>query len=244
MMGTRLLSIQKVTKTFGGLTAVSDLDFHVNKNEMMGVIGPNGSGKTTVMNMISGAFKPTSGKISMGGKTLSTMPASKISQAGVGRTFQLVKLLGGLNVLENVTAGAVFGYRKRWGSDAEDFAMEMLELVGIEDMASAPIETLTYIDQKRVELARALVAEPKILLLDEWLAGLNPSELAVGIDLIQSLREQGITVLLVEHVMDAVRSLCDRCIVMSSGEKIAEGKPAEVLSDENVIAAYLGGSDA
>ena len=244
-MSTRpILSVNKVTKRFGGLVAVSDMTFDVGNHEMVGVIGPNGSGKTTMMNMISGSFKPTSGRISMKGRRLSDMPAQKIARAGVGRTFQLVRLLPSLSVLDNVKAGAVFGHRRRWGRDADDFAHEMLDRVGLDAMSHAPVSALTYIDQKRVELARVLAGEPEILLLDEWLAGLNPTELDTGIELIHALRNEGRTVVLVEHVMDAIRSLCDRCVVMSSGRKIAEGTPDEVLNDREVIRAYLGDDDA
>ena len=239
-----ILSAQSVTKRFGGLIAVNDLSFDVAHHEMVGVIGPNGSGKTTMMNMISGTFKPTAGHISMKGRRLSDLPAQKIARAGVGRTFQLVRLLPGLTVIENVMAGAVFGHRRRWGSDAHDFAHDMLDRVGLDARSDAPISALTYIDQKRVELARVLAGEPEVLLLDEWLAGLNPTELETGIDLIHALRDEGRTVVLVEHVMDAIRSLCDRCVVMSSGKKIAEGTPDEVLNDREVIRAYLGDDDA
>lgn len=239
-----VLSVKGVTKRFGGLVAVSNMSFDVAEHEMVGVIGPNGSGKTTMMNMISGAYKPTSGRIALKGRMISDLPAQKISREGVGRTFQLVRLLPGLSVLENVMAGAVYGHRKRWGRDAEDFAHDMLERVGLDAMSFAPISSLTYIDQKRVELARTLAGEPEVLLLDEWLAGLNPTELETGIELIHALRDEGRTVVLVEHVMDAIRSLCDRCVVMSSGAKIAEGTPDEVLSDREVVRAYLGDDDA
>ena len=244
MSSRSVLSVQGVTKRFGGLIAVNNLSFDVAHHEMVGVIGPNGSGKTTMMNMISGAFKPTSGRISMKGRRLSDLPAQKIAREGVGRTFQLVRLLPGLTVLENVMAGAVFGRRRRWGTEAQDFAQEMLERVGLDTMSHAPVSALTYINQKRVELARVLAGEPEILLLDEWLAGLNPTEMETGIELIHALRDEGRTVVLVEHVMDAIRSLCDRCVVMSSGAKIAEGTPDEVLSDREVIRAYLGDDDA
>ena len=239
-----ILSVQGVTKRFGGLVAVNEMSFNVGNHEMVGVIGPNGSGKTTMMNMISGASKPTFGWISMKGRRLSDMPAQKIAREGVGRTFQLVRLLPGLNVLENIKAGAVFGHRRRWGRDAEDFAHEMLERVGLDALSDTPVTALTYIDQKRVELARVLAGEPEVLLLDEWLAGLNPTELETGIELIHALRDEGRTVVMVEHVMDAIRSLCDRCVVMSSGNKIAEGTPDDVLSDREVIRAYLGDGDA
>lgn len=239
-----ILSVQGVTKRFGGLVAVNEMSFNVDNHEMVGVIGPNGSGKTTMMNMISGASKPTFGWISMKGRRLSDMPAQKIAREGVGRTFQLVRLLPGLNVLENIKAGAVFGHRRRWGRDAEDFAHEMLERVGLDALSDTPVTALTYIDQKRVELARVLAGEPEVLLLDEWLAGLNPTELETGIELIHALRDEGRTVVMVEHVMDAIRSLCDRCVVMSSGNKIAEGTPDDVLSDREVIRAYLGDGDA
>jgi ABC-type branched-subunit amino acid transport system ATPase component len=239
-----ILSVKDVTKRFGGLVAVNGISFDVGHHEMIGVIGPNGSGKTTMMNMISGAFKPSAGSISMKGRRLSDMPAQKIAREGVGRTFQLVRLLPGLNVLENVKAGSVFGHRRRWGRDAEDFAHEMLERVGLDALDDAPVTSLTYIDQKRVELARVLAGEPKILLLDEWLAGLNPTELETGIELVHALRNEGRTVVMVEHVMDAIRSLCDRCIVMASGSKIAEGTPDDVLSDREVIRAYLGDDNA
>ena len=239
-----ILSVQGVTKRFGGLVAVNEMSFNVGNHEMVGVIGPNGSGKTTMMNMISGASKPTSGWISMKGRRLSDMPAQKIAREGVGRTFQLVRLLPGLNVLENIKAGPVFGHRRRWGRDAEDFAHEMLERVGLDALSDTPVTALTYIDQKRVELARVLAGEPEVLLLDEWLAGLNPTELETGIELIHALRDEGRTVVMVEHVMDAIRSLCDRCVVMSSGNKIAEGTPDDVLSDREVIRAYLGDGDA
>ena len=239
-----ILSVDGVSRRFGGLVAVSGLSFDVPKNAMVGVIGPNGSGKTTLLNMISGALKPTSGRIAMKGEQISGLPAHRIARAGVGRTFQLVRLLPGLNVLENVMAGAVFGHRRRWGREAEDFALDMLRRVGLEASAKASVSQLTYIDQKRLELARTLAGEPQVLLLDEWLAGLNPTELATGIDLVHALRDEGRTVVLVEHVMDAIRSLCDHCIVMSSGRKIAEGSPEEVLSDRDVIRAYLGDDDA
>jgi branched-chain amino acid transport system ATP-binding protein len=239
-----VLSLRGATRRFGGLVAVRDFDFDVAEHEVMGLIGPNGSGKSTTLNLISGALKPTSGSITLRGHTISGLSAQQIARRGVARTFQLVRLLPSLNVLQNVMAGAVFGHRRRWGHEAESQAMRMLEKVGLSRRAHSRVGELTYIDTKRVELARTLAGEPKVLLLDEWLAGLNPTELEEGISLIRALRDEGRTIILVEHVMDAIRSLCDRCVVMSSGAKIAEGTPDEVLSDREVIRAYLGDDDA
>ncbi|NJN39987.1 MAG: ABC transporter ATP-binding protein [Gammaproteobacteria bacterium] len=239
-----VLDVQDVSKRFGGLLAVDDLSFSVRENEVMGLIGPNGSGKTTVMNLISGLLKPTDGEIFLGDRMISDRPARFIARAGVARTFQLVRMLPTLTVLENVMAGAVFGHRRLWGRSLRKFAIRQLERVGITHAVDAPTASLTYIDEKRVELARALASDPRILLLDEWLAGLNPTELQIGIDLIRSLRAEGRTIILVEHVMDAIRSLCDRCVVMNSGAKIAEGTPEETLADKEVIRAYLGDEHA
>lgn len=239
-----VLSLRGATKRFGGLVALNDLSFDVAEHEVLGLIGPNGSGKSTTLNLISGALRPTSGGISLRGTPIEHLAAQDIARRGIARTFQLVRLLPSMSVLENVKAGAVFGHRRRWGAEADAHAMRMLELVGLDRRAYAHIGELTYIDTKRVELARVLASEPKVLLLDEWLAGLNPTELEQGITLIRRLRDDGRTVILVEHVMDAIRSLCDRCVVMSSGAKIAEGTPDQVLSDPNVIRAYLGDDDA
>lgn len=239
-----LLSLRGVSKRFGGLIAVNRMDFDVGEHEVLGLIGPNGSGKSTTLNLISGAFPVSAGSISLRGQAISHLAAQDINRRGIARTFQLVRLLPSMTVLENVKAGAVFGHRRRWGNEANVIAEAMLEKVGLAGRGHMTIGQLTYIDSKRVELARALAGEPRVILLDEWLAGLNPTELEEGIRLIRSLRDDGCTIILVEHVMDAIRSLCDRCVVMAAGTKIAEGTPADVLSDTAVIRAYLGDDDA
>ncbi|MDF1779077.1 MAG: ABC transporter ATP-binding protein [Rhizobiaceae bacterium] len=243
-MSAAILSLDHATKAFGGLIAVNDLSFSLQDGELLGLIGPNGSGKTTVLNLISGALKPTSGSISLGGTEIAGQPAHKIARLGIARTFQLVRILPSLTAEQNVVAGGVFGHVRSWGVEAHDRARLLLERVGLSGRGDSPTSSMTYIDQKRLELARALAANPKVLLLDEWLAGLNPSELKIGIDLIRELRNDGISIIMVEHVMDAIRSLCDRCVVMSSGLKIADGDVHGVLADPEVIRAYLGDDHA
>jgi branched-chain amino acid transport system ATP-binding protein len=238
------LSATGVTKRFGGLVAVENMTFNLVEKEVLGLIGPNGSGKTTMMNLISGALKASSGEIKLYGDAITGIGASKVANKGVARTFQLVRMLPAMTVLENVAAGGVFGHARRWGKELDDYAHALLARVGLPNAGGALVSALTYIDQKRVELARALASDPKVLLLDEWLAGLNPTELKIGIALIEQLRKEGCTIIIVEHVMHAIRSLCDRCIVMNSGARIAEGTPAEVLADHGVIQAYLGVADA
>lgn len=241
---TIVLSVRGVTKSFGGLVAVDGMTFDLAENELLGLIGPNGSGKTTMMNLVSGALSMSSGDIMLYGDPISGAPAHVIAKRGIARTFQIVRILPTMTVLENVATGGVFGHARHWGEDLFDAAREQLIRVGINPVDHTPVSALTYIDQKRVELARALMSDPKVLLLDEWLAGLNPTELNIGIDLIHDLRDEGRTIIVVEHVMDAIRSLCDRCVVMNSGAKIAEGTPAEVLADGEVIRAYLGDDGA
>ena len=244
MPSTDALTVGDVTKRFGGLVAVQSMSFALAENEVLGLIGPNGSGKTTMMNLISGALRPSSGEIRLYGDDIAGIGASRIANKGIARTFQLVRMLPGLTVLENVAAGGVFGHARRWGKELDDYAHGLLQRVGLPNAGDVAVRALTYIDQKRVELARALASDPKVLLLDEWLAGLNPTELKTGIALIEQLRVEGRTIIIVEHVMHAIRSLCDRCIVMNSGVKIAEGTPRDVLANGEVIRAYLGEADA
>ncbi|MBR0901252.1 ABC transporter permease subunit [Bradyrhizobium liaoningense] len=239
-MDTPLLAIDGVSKSFSGLRAVDGVSFQVAPGEIVGVIGPNGSGKTTLLNTLSGALKPSSGTIRFSGTVLNGLRAHQIARLGLARTFQLVRVMPDLTVAENVAAARLFSTSN--GSDAT--ASELLDLVGLGTMHEAQAGDLTYIDQKRLELARALALQPSLVLLDEWLAGLNPSELETGIALIAKLRERGLAIIMVEHVMDAIRALCGHCIVMNAGSVIARGAPDEVLADPKVVAAYLGGDDA
>lgn len=239
-MSMPVLKVDNLRRTFGGLVAVNDVSFDVAAGELLGLIGPNGSGKTTMLNMISGALRPTSGSIELSGRTVSGLPAHHIARAGVARTFQLVRVLPSMTAVENVAAGAVYGPRRLWAEEARDLARDLLVKVGLGGREEVVVSAMTYIDQKRVELARALAADPELLLLDEWLAGLNPSELTIGVDLIREISEEGRTIIMVEHVMEAIRKLCARCVVMSSGNKIADGPSSEVLADPEVIRAYLG----
>ena len=237
----QILEVAGLRRAFGGLVAVNDLGFEVAQGEIMGLLGPNGSGKTTALNLMSGVLRPDAGSIRLMGKDISGLAAYRIARLGLARTFQLVRVLDGMDCRENIKAGLAFQKPHLSTADAEARIDLLLERVGLGGQDRRPAADLTYIDRKRLELARALAAKPRLLLLDEWLAGLNPSELTIGINLIRSLKADGITIVLVEHVMNAVRALCDRCVVMSSGRKIAEGATVDVLSDAAVVKAYLGG---
>ncbi len=236
------LEVEGLTRAFGGLVAVNELGFRIESGEILGLLGPNGSGKTTALNLMSGLLRPDAGAIRLAGRDITGLASYRIARLGLARTFQLVRVLDGMDCRENVLAGMAFHRPHLTSAEAEARGAALLARVGLGGLAQKPAAGLTYIDRKRLELARALAPKPKLLLLDEWLAGLNPSELIIGIDLIRSLKDDGVTVLLVEHVMDAVRALCDRCVVMSSGRKIAEGATEAVLADRNVVEAYLGGA--
>ncbi len=237
----RILEGKKLTKFFGGLAAVSEVDFDVDQGEIVGLIGPNGAGKTTLFNLISGAIVPNSGVLEFKGQQLTGLKAHRVCKAGVARTFQSVRIFPNMSVLGNVSLGAVFGTKTGMSSTAgAKAAEELLDFVGLAGAHLARAGGLTVAHQKRLEVARALATQPEVLLLDELIAGLNATEAAEVMHLITRIRDRGITILMIEHVMKAIMSICNRIIVLHHGEKIAEGTPAEITSNETVIKIYLG----
>jgi branched-chain amino acid transport system ATP-binding protein len=237
-----LFEVRKLTKRFRGLTAVSDVSFAMRPREIVGLIGPNGAGKTTIISLISGTLFPTSGEILFEGGRIETLPAYRRARLGIGRTFQVMKPFPGLSVLDNVTVGALFGrgggerHRKR----AEEKAREWLQFTGLGRRIDQRADALGGPDRKRLEFAKALAMNPKLLLLDEVMAGLNATEVDEVVELIKNMREKGVTILVIEHVMKAIRRLSDRLLVLHHGQQIAEGVAEEVLNDPRVVEAYLG----
>jgi branched-chain amino acid transport system ATP-binding protein len=237
----RILEGKGVTKYFGGLAAISNVDFEVYRGEIVGLIGPNGAGKTTLFNLISAALALSSGVIRFKGEKISSLKPHQVCRTGVARTFQSVKIFGNIPVFGNVLLGSLFGTSPGMSSaDATRGAMESLEFVGLSALRAIPAKDLTLANQKRLEVARALATKPEVLLLDEMIAGLNPAETAQAMELVTRIRDRGITILMIEHVMKAIMSVCDRIIVLHHGEKIAEGVPQEIATSKTVVEVYLG----
>jgi branched-chain amino acid transport system ATP-binding protein len=236
-----MLEGQDVSKYFGGLAAVSNVDFNINQGEIVGLIGPNGAGKTTLFNLISAALPISSGEIRFKGQKLNGLKPHQVCKKGVSRTFQETKVFANMPVLQNVLVGAFFGSPNYIsGTSAAREAAQALDLVGLSAMSAIPIQDLTLVDQKRVEVARALATKPELLLLDELMAGLNSTEVSEAMKLVAKIRDTGITIFMVEHVMKAIMGICERIIVLHHGEKITEGTPKEITSNKQVIEIYLG----
>jgi branched-chain amino acid transport system ATP-binding protein len=236
-----LLKGEKITKNFGGLTAVSEVDFYVDEGEILGLIGPNGAGKTTLFNLISASLVPKSGTITFKGKNITGLKPYQICRQGISRTFQTVKIFGSITVLNNVRLAAIFGQAKQpTETRATQEAAELLEFVGLSQWSHIPARGLTLANQKRLEVARALAAKPELLLLDELMAGLNQTEISEAMELVRKIRDRGITIIMIEHVMKAIMNVCDRIIVLNYGKKIAEGTPQEIANSKVVVEVYLG----
>jgi branched-chain amino acid transport system ATP-binding protein len=233
-----LLQSHELTISFGGLTAVDRLSLTVEKGMILGIIGPNGSGKTTFFNLVTGVYAPDSGKVIFNGKNITGLRPHRIAQLGIGRTFQIPAPFSKMTVLQNVMVGTFIHASTM--KAAKGKAWKILEMVRLDEKANQQVVNVTLEDRKRLELARALATEPTLLLLDEAMAGLTPVEVKAAIELIQTFRTRGLTMVIVEHVMDVILSLCDRVVVLNYGRKIAEGTPDQIVNNQEVIRAYLG----
>ena len=236
-----LIEVSKATKYFGGLRALYDISFTLETGEILGLIGPNGAGKTTLFNIIAGTFPPTFGSLKFGSEEITSLGSRQICHKGISRTYQLVRPFSSLSVYENVLVGLYFGKTERIGARSiEDEAAELLQLTGLLPKANIPAKNLTLVGRKQLEIARALATSPKVLLLDEAISGLNPAETDTVMALIRDIRNRGITVFMIEHIMKAVMGLSDRILVLNFGELIAQGTPDQISQNAAVVEAYLG----
>ncbi len=236
-----LLEGNQLFKSFGGLMALNGVDFHLEGGEILGLIGPNGSGKTTLFNLIAGVFKPDKGRIKFGGSDIAGTGCANVCQLGIARTFQITRPFPLLTVLENVQLGRAYGSDPAETLEqAKAEADEILNFIGLSSKRKVLAGRLGVIDRKRLELGKALSTKPKVLLLDEIMAGLNPTEVLAATDLVKQIRDSGISLIVIEHMMKAIMGICHRVIVLNAGRKIAEGNPREVVLDRGVIEAFLG----